>query len=326
MKYLLFNKRWLFVLLGVALLSGCASPARIGMMRVDGNPLQRIQQTPLRGMVSIQDVTGGQDTNPLWTSKVSSVDFKNAMEESLKAVGLYAPTQLGKYRLTAHLESLDQPLFGASLTVTARVNYVLYEQATGKNIYSRKIELPYTAKAFDALLATERLRLANEGAIRVKIKQLIDDLFALNIGNIATGAEEIKMLGNPAAQEFTATSKPQAAITTETSTAENTDITQTVREWAMAWSSKDIDSYLASYSQKFPNRDEWMKQRQKALGKDGQIRISLTGIKVTAHDGDRANVTFMQDYWSQNYQDRVQKTLSLQKEGGTWKIVKESVY
>ena len=33
---------------------------------------------------------------------------------------------------------------------------------------------------------------------------------------------------------------------------------------------------------------------------------------------------FMQDYWTNTYQDQVRKTLLLQKEGGVWKITRES--
>lgn len=170
---------------GVSFMTGCASPARVDNMKVSGNAYQLSQETPLKASVAIQDVTGGKTTNPMWTSEVDSIGFKNALEDSLKAVGLYSPVQLGKYRLTAHLLELDQPLFGASMTVTAKVNYVLYEHATGKQIYSRTLEIPYTASFGDALLGVERLRLANEGAVRMNIKSLIDDLFMLKIQNVA---------------------------------------------------------------------------------------------------------------------------------------------
>ena len=156
------------------------------MMQVSGNIQQYMQKTPLRNNISIHDVIGGSETNPMWLSKVSSTGFKNALKNSLMAVGLYSPSQLGKYKLTAHLEELKQPLVGISMTVTAQVNYSLFEAKTGKEVYNKTINLPYTAKFVDAFNGSERLLLATEGAIRVNIKQLIDDLFARSKTNPRT--------------------------------------------------------------------------------------------------------------------------------------------
>ena len=67
------------------------------------------------------------------------------------------------------------------MTVTASINYVLTERASGKTVYTKTITLPYTAKFSDAFAGYERLRLANEGAARENIKQLIDELIALKL-------------------------------------------------------------------------------------------------------------------------------------------------
>lgn len=174
--------RYLITLLLLSLvLTGCASSAKVESMVVSGTPEQRIQPTPLRQNISVLDVTGGKETNPMWTSQVSSGGFRAALEESLKEVGLFEMGSLGEYHLTAHLEDLKQPLIGASLTVRATVSYTLHEKSTGKTIYQRRIELPYTAAFSDSLYAVTRLKLANEGAIRVNINALINDLFLLEI-------------------------------------------------------------------------------------------------------------------------------------------------
>lgn len=143
--------------------------------------LNRIEGHKCRLCFADADVTGGKATSPLWTSQVSTIGFKDALEVSLKNVGLFASYQQADYRLTAHLEALKQPVLGVSMTVTARVNYTLHEAASGKTVYAKSIELPYTAAFGDALLGSERLRLANEGAIRVNVEALLNDLFALQI-------------------------------------------------------------------------------------------------------------------------------------------------
>ena len=164
------------------LVTGCASPARVDQMAVSGQPAQRVSATPLRNNVAISDVTGGKETNPMWMSNVGGSEFSMALEESLRNVGLLAPNrQAGRYTLTAHLKSLDQPMFGLDMTVTASVNYVLVERLNGKEIFQRTMSVPYTAKMGDAFIGVERLKLANEGAIRSNISQLIDELFRLRV-------------------------------------------------------------------------------------------------------------------------------------------------
>jgi hypothetical protein len=174
------------VILSAALLSGCATPAKVGAMSAVATPQQRSANTPLRNNVAVRDVTGGKDTNPLWTSQVGNADFEQALEASLRDAGLLAPgKQAGKYTLTAQMEKIDQPFAGASMTVTATVNYVLIDRATGKTVLERRIALPYTAPWNAAFAGYVRLRLANEGAMQTNIAKIIEDLFAMNVSALA---------------------------------------------------------------------------------------------------------------------------------------------
>ncbi len=168
-------------------LAGCAGPARVEQMQVD-TPLSArtaVANSALKDNVAIKDVTGGSDTNPLWMSKVSSSEFERALEASLRSAGLLAGRQAGTHMLTAHLVRLDQPMFGASLTVTASVEYTLIERTSGKTVYSHLLAVPYTAAFSDAFLGAERLKLANEGAMRENLRALIADLVALKVGPVA---------------------------------------------------------------------------------------------------------------------------------------------
>ncbi|MEO5348460.1 MAG: nuclear transport factor 2 family protein [Magnetococcus sp. YQC-3] len=111
----------------------------------------------------------------------------------------------------------------------------------------------------------------------------------------------------------------------------NTEIEQTVRAWATAWSSKNTDRYIEFYSEKsfipekFPNRDAWKAQRYRAIKSAGSIRVTLSDLQVIVSDAGHAQATFTQDYRSDSHQDTGRKTLSLQKEGGAWKIVREEM-
>jgi hypothetical protein len=172
------------LLLGsLALLSGCATPARTDQMVASQPSVPRAPvPTALRESIGIRDVTGGRDTNPLWKSNVGSVEFERALEESLRNAGLLAPVRgAAQYQLIADLQNLDQPFIGIDATVTATVDWHLFERSSGRNLLRRSIGTPYTAKMSDALIATERLKLANEGAIRRSIEVLIEEILRLPI-------------------------------------------------------------------------------------------------------------------------------------------------
>lgn len=176
----------LFSLAFAAVLSGCAAPARIDQMTATVSSQQRIAPTALRTNIAVRDVTGGKETNPMWVSNVGNSEFEQALEASLRDAGLLAAgKQAGKYTLVAHLENVDQPMAGFNMTVTATVSYSLVERATGKEVFVRRVSLPYTATMGTAFSGTERLRIANEGAVRVNIAQLIDELLALKIDQVA---------------------------------------------------------------------------------------------------------------------------------------------
>jgi hypothetical protein len=175
-------------------LVGCAAPARVDQMQTNSSLAARTAaaNSPMKEAITVKDVTGGKETNPMWVSNVSSADFSRALEASLKDAGLLsANNQASKYMLVAHMQKLDQPMFGASMTVTATVQYSLIERATNKEVLARTVAMPYTAAWNDAFMGSERLKLANEGAIRVNIQQLIDTLLAAKL----SAAERVSVGG-----------------------------------------------------------------------------------------------------------------------------------
>lgn len=175
-------------------LVGCAAPARVDQMQTNSSLAARTAaaNSPMKEAITVKDVTGGKETNPMWVSNVSSADFSRALEASLKDAGLLsANNQASKFMLVAHMQKLDQPMFGASMTVTATVQYSLIERATNKEVLARTVAMPYTAAWNDAFMGSERLKLANEGAIRVNIQQLIDTLLAAKV----SAAERVSIGG-----------------------------------------------------------------------------------------------------------------------------------
>ena len=169
----------------IALLGGCATGARVENMEVAGQPAQRIAPTPLRQQIAVGEVSGANEDNRLWQSIVGNAEFASALKNSLRATGLLAAGPAAHYTLSAQLIEIDQPFVGINMTVSAKVSYTVIEQSSGKMLWQQTLVTPYTALFGDSLYGLERLRLANEGAIRSNLSQLIDALFRLGIGPLA---------------------------------------------------------------------------------------------------------------------------------------------
>lgn len=171
-----FAFRWIrtaAICVAVLLVAACASGARPGAMTVGVGPDSLIAEaSPARAAVAIGAVSGGSETNPLWKSKVSDGDFRQALQQSLELHAMLASAD-PRYVLDAELQSLDSPFAGFDLTVTAAVHYTLRSAAETSIKLDEVVKTPYTANFSDAFVAVERLRLANEGAMRENIKAII---------------------------------------------------------------------------------------------------------------------------------------------------------
>jgi len=164
-------------------LVGCATPARMGNMTISPTDMAKYNgDTPLFESIFVKSVHGGEDTNPLWTSQIGNNEFRGALENSLLAARLLERVKgTGRYSLEVKLMSIDQPVFGASFTVTTNIRYILREVKSDKVIFEENLLAPYTATMSDALYGVKRLRLANEGSARENINRLISRLYQLNI-------------------------------------------------------------------------------------------------------------------------------------------------
>jgi tetratricopeptide (TPR) repeat protein len=102
----------------------------------------------------------------------------------------------------------------------------------------------------------------------------------------------------------------------------------TLRSWADAWSSQDVDAYLGHYSQSFVpakgrSRESWTILRRKRISAPQFIDLRIVQPRVIRTDDDRASVRFQQSYRSDNYADQTIKRLDLVREGEDWKIISE---
>ncbi len=162
---------------------GCATPARVNQMAISVMDAGHFQgDTPFKENISVGSVSGGEGTNPLWTSEIGNEDFKKALVQSLQAAKLLNWNEKKtRYTLNAKMISVVQDMFGMDLEVIAVVQYALIDKTNNQETFSAVIHSPYTATVSDAFLGFERLKLANEGSARANITQLIKELYEFEI-------------------------------------------------------------------------------------------------------------------------------------------------
>jgi hypothetical protein len=163
----------IFSIFVLAFVSSCASSAKISGMTT--NTAQIGNFGSYKNSIAVSNISGGNETNPLWMSKVSNNDFTQALKLSLSKNGLLNEIN-PNYILSANLGELSQPMFGLDMSVGSKVSYSIADKKTNKVVLNKDVANNYTAKFGDAFSGVERLRLANEGAIRENIEQFIASL------------------------------------------------------------------------------------------------------------------------------------------------------
>ena len=152
-------------------LAACASPSRPELMIVPATSGLTAATGDLgyRSVTSVI-VSGGEETNPLWTAQVSNEDLKTALEASLTAAG-YMGTEGPNMIVTANMVELQQPMMGLDLSVTSRIQYSV--TSNGRVVFNDTVSATGTGTMSDAFAAVERLRVANEKSIKENIKQFL---------------------------------------------------------------------------------------------------------------------------------------------------------
>ena len=134
---------------------------------------------------------------------------------------------------------------------------------------------------------------------------------------------------SPAATE-PATEEPASSTPTLVNTANlNTLLIENVRNWAEAWSGKQLDVYTAAYTPdyraRFATHEKWVQHRRGRIMRPGEIRVVVSDFTIQQRGDTRASVNFVQAFSSPGYSDRVVKRLDFSRVGSQWKIADEKV-
>ena len=106
-------------------------------------------------------------------------------------------------------------------------------------------------------------------------------------------------------------------------------IAQALRDWAKAWSLRDMPSYLASYAPDFqPAKQQsladWRTERYQRIRSKNRIQISLKDLRIQHLADDTARATFIQTYQADGLSLTHQKVMEFKRIDNRWLIQRES--
>lgn len=125
--------------------------------------------------------------------------------------------------------------------------------------------------------------------------------------------------------------RPEAVVQQEETRTDIDAVLDALEAWRTAWSSRDIQGYIAAYAddfyprQKFASRDEWLRYKQRVIRGKRFIRVTLENVQTEVLEpGRRVRVRFLQHFASNNYSSDDSKELVIERKNDAWKIVRET--
>lgn len=179
-----------------------------------------------------------------------------------------------------------------------------------------------TEKALAEKAAAEQAALAQAAANQAAADKLVAQQ---RLDDAKKAAEPAK--AEPSAPQAQAATKPAERPANSTASAV-ADINAVVKAWTTAWEAQDMPAYFAVYSAGFKPADgstvaQWKAQRTERTVGRPKITVQLRNLKVTGVSNDAATVRFHQTYTAGGFRAATQKTLTMKKEGGQWRIASE---
>ncbi|MDX2496049.1 MAG: hypothetical protein QNK27_13890 [Desulfuromusa sp.] len=127
---------------------------------------------------------------------------------------------------------------------------------------------------------------------------------------------------------FVATSPPDGSVVTSLSEAEQEEIFGYLLSWVDSWSEQKSAAYFSHYSEQYrpeleKSREEWLTLRTVRLQGPDWIKIKIQDVTMYRRANNQVQVKFQQTYRSDNYHDKIMKSLNFVIENGEWKILTE---
>lgn len=181
-KYLPNSIKLVVLLFGVITLTGCSKPIPPENMIPTqmGNEFL-IYSGPFYQSISVDNVGGGEETNPMMFSEIGNPELKKAIINSLRRYNYYALTaEDAKYILNVFLIDIKRPTEGYTTIVTIFVRYKLTEIKNNKVVLDEIIKASDIKTVEEVFVGPTRLRITQQEAMKRNISEFIKMLFSLN--------------------------------------------------------------------------------------------------------------------------------------------------
>ena len=106
---------------------------------------------------------------------ITNEAIKLAVEKSISNAGLFTDNER-VIRINLSVLAIENPLFGGSLTSEIRIRWQLYDEAEEVSLFESVVASEYTATIGDAFVGAQRMKMANDGAIRENIKIALEKI------------------------------------------------------------------------------------------------------------------------------------------------------
>ncbi len=121
--------------------------------------------------------------------------------------------------------------------------------------------------------------------------------------------------------------KPERAEAGSFLTPDQREVSEALANWAAAWSSRDVEGYLAAYAKNFAvprgrSRRQWEAERRARIVGKSWIEVKIDALEISV-DGNIAKARFRQSYRSNRLTENNSKTLTLVKTNQQWLIQQE---
>ena len=285
----------------------------------------------------------GKTTEAITTFTRLTEDFPELPEPYNNLAVLYAgQSQFDKARAALEMAIRTNPSYSTAHENLGDVYAKLASQA-----YSKALQLDNENQAVPPKLALIRELFTPQGSKLAKANAAPVAVSAapIPVTKPVVAAPVAASTPAPAQPVVTAPAKPAAPAVTAApaaaapapapaskpvdTAAANQEVEAMIKEWAAAWSSKDVKGYLGAYGKEFnppgaQSRGVWEADRRTKITSKSKIDVKIQNLAVSVN-GDKATARFRQDYRAGALAVSSRKTLELAKKGERWHIVKETV-
>ena len=225
--------------------------------------------------------------------------------------------------LYARQKQYDKAQAALEMAIHTHPSYAIAHENLG-DVYAR-----LASQAYDKALSLDSANKTAQGKLEM-IRELV---------SISSARSDVKPVESkatrptpPAAKSQPADPTPVAVRTDKAETSAGgveSEIARIVRDWASAWSRKDVKAYLAFYANDFQTPKgmtfrKWGAERRQRIDRPGKLQVAVDGLVVSV-SGNRATARFRQQYVSATFRSQTHKTLVFVKSGNRWLILQERV-